>query len=63
MFERLIKSTKRCLKKILGKSLLNYEEMLTVLAKIQVIINNRPLTFSYEEPGDQVLKPNHLLFG
>ena len=63
MFERVIKSTKRCLKKILGISLINLEDMLTVLAKIQVVINNRPLTFSYEEPGDQVLTPNHLLFG
>ena len=36
--------------------------MLTLLAQIQVI-NNRPLTFMYEEPGEEVLTPNHLLFG
>ena len=63
MFERLIRSTKRCLKKVLFKSYLTYEQLLTVLLQIEVIINNRPLTFIYEKPGDEPLTPNHLLLG
>ena len=43
--------------------MLTCEEMLTILAKIQTVINDCPLTFLYEDPGEQVLTPNHLLFG
>lgn len=63
MFERLIKSTKRWLKKVLNKAILTHEEMLTISAKIQTIIKNRRLTFLYEDPGEQVLTRNYLLFG
>ncbi|XP_047135464.1 uncharacterized protein LOC105845216 [Hydra vulgaris] len=62
IFERLVRSTKRCLKKILSNSKITYEELLTVLLKVECVINNRPLTFSYEEPGDEVVTPNHLVF-
>ena len=34
-FERMIKSTKCCLKKILGKARLTYEELLTVLTEVE----------------------------
>ena len=63
LFERFVRSVKRCLKKILNNLRLDYEYMLTLLAQIQVVINNRPLTFMYDEPGEEVLTPNHLLFG
>ena len=63
LFERMIKSVKRCLKKLLGRAHVDYEQLLTVLAEIQTVINNRPLTFLYDEPGDEVLTPNHLLYG
>ncbi|XP_057297390.1 uncharacterized protein LOC130627797 [Hydractinia symbiolongicarpus] len=63
MFERLVRSVKRCLKKTLHNTRLSYEELLTVLAEIQAVINNRPLTFLYENIGEQPLAPNHLLFG
>ena len=63
IYERLVRSTKRCLKKILWNAKLSYEEVLTILLEIELVLNNRPLTFTYEEPGDEVLTPNHLLFG
>ena len=63
LFERFVRSVKRCLKKVLNNLRLDYEHMLTLLAQIQVVINNRPLTFMYDEPGEEVLTPNHLLFG
>ena len=63
IFERLIRSTKRCLKKVLTNSRLTYEELMTVIQEIECVINNRPLTFLYEEVGDEVLTPNHLVFG
>ena len=62
-FERLIKSTKRVLYKLLGKRKVKYDELLTLLSQIENIINNRPLTYQYEESDDTTITPNHLLFG
>ena len=62
-FERMIKSVKRCLKKVLFNSRLTYEELQTVLKEIENVINNRPLVFLYDEINDNVLTPNKLLFG
>ena len=63
VFERLVRCTKRCLKKVILNAKLTYEELLTALYEIEAILSNRPLTFTYETPGDQVLTPNHLIFG
>ena len=62
-FERLVKSVKRCLKKILTNSRVTYEEMSTILSEIETVINNRPLTFIYNELTEQPLTPNHLIYG
>ena len=44
-YERLVRSVKLSLKKVLGKSLLTYEEVETVLCGIERAINGRPLTY------------------
>ena len=62
MFERMIRSMKRCLRKLLGRSGVDYEQLHTLLAEIQTVIKNRPLTFLYNEPPEEVLSPNRLLF-
>ena len=43
MFERLIKSMKRCLKKTIGRARLTYEELSTLLAEVELVLNTRPL--------------------
>ena len=48
-FERLVQSIKRPLRKIGGNARLRYNEMLTVLCEIEQIVNNRPLTYVYED--------------
>ena len=63
LFEWFVHSIKRCLKKILKNLRFNYEQLITLLAHIQAVINNRPLIFMYEEPGEDVLNPHHLLCG
>ena len=60
-FERMIKSTKRCLKKTLGKARLTYEELLAVLTEVECILNSRPLTYLYPDDLEEPL--THLISG
>ena len=62
-FERLVKSVKRCLKKILGKACITYEELLTVLTEIECVLNSRQLTYVSTEDLEEPLTPSHLLCG
>ena len=59
----MVRSVKRCLKKILFNSRLTYEEMITVLSNVETIVNNRPITYTYDELTQTPLTPNHLLYG
>lgn len=43
VFDRLVKSVKRCLKKTISGARLTYEELLTVIIEVEVILNCRPL--------------------
>ena len=61
-FERLVKSVKRCLKNFLGKAKVNFNEMNTILRNIQNVLNNRPLTFCYDDLTTPLV-PNHLIYG
>ena len=61
--ERLVKSVKRCLKKILGQSCVTYEELLTVLTEIGCVLNSRPLTYVSTEDLEEPLTPSHLICG
>ena len=63
MFEWMIRSMKSCLKKLLGWSRVDYEQLQMLLTEIQTVINNKPFTFLYEERTKKVLTPNHLLLG
>nr|XP_042913091.1 uncharacterized protein LOC122273094 [Parasteatoda tepidariorum] len=44
-WERLIGMMKRILRKVLGRTSLNYEEMVTVLCDCESVMNSRPLTY------------------
>ena len=62
-FERMIKCTKRCLKKTLGNARLTYEELMTVLSEVECILNSRPLTYLYPDDLEEPLTPSHLMSG
>jgi hypothetical protein len=62
-FERLVKSTKRCLKKSLGTAQLTYEELLTATVEVEMILNSRPLSYVSTEDLEEALTPSHLLTG
>ena len=63
IFERLVKSTKRCLKKTVGGAQLTYEELLTVVAEVEMILNSRPISYVSTEDLQEPLTPSHLLTG
>ena len=63
LFERLIKSVKRCLRKIIGQARLNYDEMTTALVEVEAVLNSRPLTYVTTDDMDEPLTPSHLLTG
>ena len=62
-WERLVQSVKRCLRKTLGKSKLNYEELYTVIVEIESVLNSRPLCYIYDDEIDDVITPSHLMHG
>ena len=63
LFERLIKSTKRCLRKVVGTARLSYDEMHTAVVEIEAIINSRPLSYIHSDDLELPLTPSHLLVG
>ncbi|GFY40423.1 uncharacterized protein TNIN_71421 [Trichonephila inaurata madagascariensis] len=61
-YERLVRSVKESLHKILGKALLSFEEMTTILTEIEDVLNLRPLSYVYEENDEPIpLTPMHFL--
>ena len=63
IFERMVRSTKRCLKKIVGRAKLSYDELLTAITEVEMIINSRPLTYLSSDDVEEPLTPAHFLTG
>ena len=62
VWERLVRTVKRSLKAILGKSPMNEEVLHTVFTEAEGIANSRPLTLNPSSPDDNdPLTPNHFL--
>ena len=62
-FERLIKSTKRCLRKMTGRSRLSLDELQTLLVEVESILNSRPILYVSAGEVEEPLTPSHLLMG
>jgi hypothetical protein len=58
-WERMVGSTKQCLRKVLGHSTIYEEGLRTFLISIEAALNSRPLT--QDEDNDDVLTPAHFL--
>ena len=57
LFERMFKSTKRCLRKVVGPANLFYDEFFTILVEIEAVINSiKAFDLDLDEPS-------HLLCG
>lgn len=50
-WERMVKSVKVSLRKVLGHQSLSFEELTTVLADVEATINSRPLTYAVKDQG------------
>ena len=45
VFEHMIQTTKRCLRKSIGSAKLTMDELLTAVIEIEMIVNSRPLSY------------------
>ena len=63
IWERLVASVKRCMKKVIGTERLTFVELQTVISEIEFILNKRPIGVDYDDDLEDVLTPNHLIFG
>ena len=62
-WERLVRSIKEPLKKILGKALVTDKELSTLITRIEGQINSRPLTPLTDDPDQVPLTPAEILIG
>ena len=62
-FERMVQLLKRCLRKLVGRAKLTYEELLTGVTEVELILNSRPLTYISATDLDEPITPSHLLTG
>ena len=65
LWESCVKSTKTLLYRVIGNSILTWEEYTTVFNRIEAVLNSRPLCFLPSSPNDDMdyLSPGHFLVG
>ena len=49
MWERLLASVKRCLKKVIGIKIISFVELITLTFEIELILNNRPIGADFND--------------
>ncbi|XP_011165208.1 uncharacterized protein LOC105199705 [Solenopsis invicta] len=64
LLEAAVKSTKTHLKRVIGNQSLTFEELGTIFAQIEAVLNSRPLCATSNDPQDyEVLTPGHFIIG
>ena len=62
-YEGMARILKNALKKVVGRTSLDRDQLNTVLIEIENIINSRPLTYISEEHFEESLIPCYLIYG
>ena len=64
-WERLVQTVKRSIKKVIGHSSLNFEELDTLVTEVEAVVNERRLTYVYDdlEGVAYPLTPAQLIYG
>ena len=57
----MVRSTKHCLKKLIGRAHINIDELTTALAKIEAVLNYRPLAYVSIDDLEEPIKPSHVI--
>lgn len=64
LWEAAVRSMKRLLIRVIGTHIFTYEEFTTILARVEAVLNSRPLTPASTDPHDlECLTPSHFLIG
>ena len=61
VWERLIRSVRSVLQRVLKEQIVNDEQLLTIMTEAEKIVNDRPLWSPSEDPEAQPLTPSELL--
>ena len=60
----MVKAAKKAIYVVAGERDVNDEELITVFAGVESLLNSRPFTYQSSDPRDDVpLTPNHFLHG
>lgn len=63
-WERMIALTKNSIKRVLGRAVVTFEELQTLVVEIESSLNDRPITFVSDNLDDvNALTPSQLLYG
>lgn len=63
-WESGVKSVKHHLRRVMGDTILTYEEVTTLLTQIEAVLNSRPISPLSDDPDDlNALTPGHFLIG
>lgn len=62
VWERCIRTVRKVMNGLMKEQILDDEGLITLMCKVESIVNSRPITKSSEDPKDlEALTPNHLL--
>ena len=62
-FERLVGIVKQALYKLIGKAILNFNELGEVLLDVEIAVNNRPLSYVEDDVQLPSFTPNLIMYG
>ena len=54
---------KRCLRKVIRQAKFTYDELLTAIIEVEMVLNSRPLSYMSADDLDEPLTPFHLIVG